>query len=134
MSEGHSNFWMDDEPRQVWTIQDVYDDLTNLEGIAKALGVTRTRVSMWISRRERIRSPEPVCTIGGTNIYSIEEWKSWYAAWSGDLRRQKWVTHARSYRRDVWNQPPKEQDEDKEHTPQPFFRVDRHGNPIELED
>ena len=65
-----------------WTLQQIYDDLGTLEDVAEALDVTPRRVRAWIERRERVNSPVPVKKLKMLNLYSIEEWRGWFARWS----------------------------------------------------
>jgi hypothetical protein len=87
-----SQFWMDDEePKKTWTLKDVYDDLGTKTDVAAVLDVTIWRMNMWLTRRERIHCPMPIRRLGAVDVYSISEWKVWFARWTGDPKRAKWV-------------------------------------------
>lgn len=90
-----ARFWLDDEEEQVWTLQDIYDDLASAPEVAAMLDVTIWRMQRWLTRRERIKSPLPIKRIGMTDIYSRQEWRDWYARWCADPRRAKWLEHAK---------------------------------------
>lgn len=70
----------DDQP---WTLARIYADLTCLREVARELNVDQHRVYRWVERRARTGAPLPVRVLsGGMNIYSMEEWKGWYARWA----------------------------------------------------
>lgn len=76
---------MTDEPdlerhyeRLMWLIE-VYADLGSVQEIAEALGVTIHRVQRWIDRRSTTGCPLPVRELRYCNIYSIRQWKAWFA-------------------------------------------------------
>lgn len=86
----------DEDDFKQWTLADIYADLGGRSDIARTLNVTQRRVRRWLLRRERIRCPMPITRIGPTDVYSMQEWKDWYKAWT-DPRRpgrrpgSKWV-------------------------------------------
>lgn len=45
--------------------------------VAQDLEVDVRRVYRWIQRRRSVRCPEP----GADGLYSIQEWRTWYARW-----------------------------------------------------
>lgn len=61
--------------------QEIYDDLVGVSEIAKLLGVSIYRVKRWIEFRESTGSPAPVRTLGLGHIYSLTEWRGWWALW-----------------------------------------------------
>lgn len=93
-------FGLDDEPDEPkpWTLAEIYADLGTIYDVAEAMDITKFRIQEWVHRRERIKSPLPVRVIGGRNIYSIQEWKDWFAHWSKDRRPgTKWTDQAKPY-------------------------------------
>lgn len=84
----------DDKP---WTLADIYDDLGTREDIARALNVSKIRVTDWINRRDKVNSPQPLRRIGYRDIYSIQQWKDWFRHWQkkhdGDKRTLNYVPH-----------------------------------------
>jgi predicted DNA-binding transcriptional regulator AlpA len=53
--------------------------------IATTLGVTRTRVTTWISRRTSNGFPLPLRTFeGGQHCWDVDEVKQWYQAWTAN--------------------------------------------------
>ncbi len=69
------------KPRSGWTYQQTVDDLAMVPEIAEALGVTQRRVQMWIYRRPSTHCPRPVAKLRIGSIYSLAEWKGWWAFW-----------------------------------------------------
>lgn len=55
--------------------------------IATALGVTRTRITTWISRRGTNGFPQPLRTFeGGQHCWDVHEIQRWYKAWTANHR------------------------------------------------
>lgn len=67
---------------QPWTLARIYADLTNLREVARELDVDLYRVYRWVERREKTGAPLPLRHLGQMDIYSMEEWKGWYARWA----------------------------------------------------
>lgn len=92
-----SGFWLDDEDdtQQRWTLAQIYADLGTYVDVCKALNIGEPRMRKWLERRERIKCPQPIRKIGGTAVYSIEEWRGWLERWQAkNLRNNptsKWV-------------------------------------------
>ncbi len=64
-----------------WTPAELYADLGMVPEIAATLGVKEKRVMMWIYRREFTNCPRPVTRLRVGSIYSLAEWKGWWALW-----------------------------------------------------
>lgn len=65
-----------------WPLARIYADLATLKDVARELDVTTWRVQKWVERRERVKCPYPVrANLGGTDVYSMEEWKGWFWRW-----------------------------------------------------
>lgn len=63
------------------SLDEIYADLVGVSEIAQELKVTLHAVKRWVERRESNGSPRPVRTLGLGNVYSLHEWKGWYALW-----------------------------------------------------
>lgn len=85
-----TGFWLDDEPEKTWTLKDIYDDLGTITDVAADLDITIWRMHMWIKRKERVKCPEPIRTIGSTHVYSMQEWRDWFQRWSTNPSRVRW--------------------------------------------
>lgn len=83
-----TNHFGDDE-QQRWTLAQIYDDLTSKENIPRALNVTEARLHNWIRRREEIKCPYPIKRLSGVDIYSMQEWRDWYARWEAAHENDK---------------------------------------------
>lgn len=74
--------WYDRRTRTRGPARDpLYEDLVGVPEIAEALGVPHDRVAKWIIRRETVGCPEPVRVLRMGMVYSLAEWKGWYALW-----------------------------------------------------
>lgn len=73
------HFGEDHQPARVWTIADIYKDLIRTSEIAPMLNVNPPRVVLWIKKRARNKCPKPVRSWDRFQIYSAEEWRTWYA-------------------------------------------------------
>lgn len=81
----------DDQPRP-WTLADIYDDLVSLEDLMREMNWARGRVVAWIHRRERLGCPLPIKRFCRTDVYSLQEWKDWYARFTaGKKPGTKWT-------------------------------------------
>src|SRR5688572_11930724 len=60
---------------------DPYADLAGVAEIAAALGVSRARVKRWVERQMSTQCPEPVRVLACGHLYSLAEWRAWYALW-----------------------------------------------------
>lgn len=79
-----------------WTLADIYDDLASKSDICQALDIGVHRFVQWTMRRDRIGCPHPIKRIGPTDVYSLQEWKDWYARWTDPSRKgrrydSKWI-------------------------------------------
>jgi hypothetical protein len=90
-----SRTWLDDEPEKRWTLKDIYDDLGTSTDVAAILDVTIWRMKQWQQRQEKIHCPLPIRRLGNADIYSIQEWRDWYARWCADPKRERWVREAK---------------------------------------
>jgi hypothetical protein len=76
-------------------IERLYADLGGMPEIAQALGVSVFRVKRWIYRRDAVCCPMPVRALKGNNVYSIAEWKGWFALWRVTRGSETWHRRAR---------------------------------------
>jgi hypothetical protein len=56
-------------------------DLGGLAEIAQTLKVPEFRVKRWIERRDSTNCPKPLRELKAAHLYSIREWRAWYALW-----------------------------------------------------
>lgn len=59
----------------------LYADLAGVAEIARSLDVPRFRVKRWIERRGSTGCPAPVAPLSAGHVYSLTEWRAWYALW-----------------------------------------------------
>lgn len=78
-----------DQPEFV-EVTDVYADLVGTTEIATGLGVTIHRVKRWIERRDTVGCPRPVAVLGLGHIYSLREWRAWFALWRITRGSETW--------------------------------------------
>lgn len=78
----------DDE--DVLSLDDVYADIVGAHEVAEALGVPKFRVNRWIERRDSTRCPNPVRELRGVKLYSLANWKGWYALWRVTRGAETW--------------------------------------------
>lgn len=65
------------------SLKKVYDDLCGIHEVNTALGINSMgRIREWVKRREHTKCPDPVAKLACGHIYSMIEWRVWYAAWS----------------------------------------------------
>jgi hypothetical protein len=76
------------EKWEPWTLAQIYADLASQGEIARALNVQHLRVQSWIRRRDGNKCPLPVTRVGPTDVYSIQEWRDWFAK---HLDKNKWL-------------------------------------------
>jgi len=82
---------MTDEHRpKEGTYFDLYDDLVGVSEIAKNLNVTIYRVKRWIERRASTNCPRPVRVLRIGHIYSMTEWRAWFALWRITRGPESW--------------------------------------------
>lgn len=67
-------------------------DIVGVYEIAANLGVSRATVNRWIERRDSTSCPEPIVRLKTGHIYSLNEWKGWYAVWKVTRGVQSWWT------------------------------------------
>ncbi len=77
------------KPRSGWTYQQMVDDIAGVPEIAKALGVDRNRVSVWIYKRRVTNCPKPVRVLAVGSIYSLAEWRGWYSFWKATRKPEQ---------------------------------------------
>lgn len=95
-----TNWWdlPDEEQPKPWTLADIYADLGTLTDVAQALDIKYTRISMWQARKERVKPPKPVRSIARLDLYSIQEWRDWFAKWlEGKKPNTAWTHNAQKY-------------------------------------
>lgn len=59
----------------------LYADLGGAAEVAQALGVKLNTLRRWIERRASTNCPTPVRTLSNAHVYSIAEWRGWFALW-----------------------------------------------------
>ncbi len=82
-----------DEPAFI-DVADVYADLGGVAEVAQSLGVKVHRVRRWIERRETTHCPAAVRTLANGNIYSLVEWRGWFALWKLTRGSETWNRQA----------------------------------------
>ncbi len=65
-------------------------DLAGTFEIAANLGVDLATVKRWIGRRESTKTPEPIVKLRNGYVYSLAEWKAWYAVWRVTRGQETW--------------------------------------------
>lgn len=70
--------------------EDPYDDLVGVFEVAEGLGVTIYRVKRWIERRNSTNCPKPLRRLKVGHIYSMAEWRGWYALWRITRGSENW--------------------------------------------
>jgi hypothetical protein len=70
--------------------EDPYGDLVGIFEIAKELGVNIFRVRRWIERRQTTKCPRPVRALQCGHIYSMTDWRGWYALWRITRGHETW--------------------------------------------
>ncbi len=80
------------EPAEFIDITDVYNDLCGIIEIAAGLDVKPSRVRRWIERRDATNCPMPIRALGVGNVYSLREWKGWFALWRVTRGSETWLT------------------------------------------
>jgi hypothetical protein len=70
--------------------EDIYADLVGVAEVADGLGVGLYRVKRWIERREHVGCPNPVRTLRLGNVYSMQEWRGWFALWRVTRGSETW--------------------------------------------
>jgi hypothetical protein len=59
----------------------LYADLGGIREVSEALAVNPNTLRRWIERRRTTNCPRPLRKLTNTNVYSIAEWKGWFALW-----------------------------------------------------
>lgn len=54
-------------------------ELAGVAEISQALGVPRSRISMWSSRRDTSGFPEALAVLAATPVYDMNAVRAWYA-------------------------------------------------------
>ncbi len=72
-------------------IFDVYADLGGVAEVAENLGVKIHRVRRWIERRESTRCPEPIKLLVMGHLYSMRDWRAWFALWRITRGSETWL-------------------------------------------
>lgn len=70
--------------------RDMQADLVGTFEIAANLGVEHNNVKQWVRRRQSTGSPEPIVRLRRGAIYSLAEWKGWYAVWRVTRGQETW--------------------------------------------
>ncbi len=68
----------------------VYADLAGVPEIAEALKVNIYRVRRWIERRESTGCPNPVRKLACGHVYSLADWRGWFALWRVTRGSETW--------------------------------------------
>lgn len=71
-------------------LDEVYADIVGAHEVAQALGVPKFRVNRWIERRESTGCPNPVRELTCGNLYSLTDWRGWYALWRVTRGAETW--------------------------------------------
>ncbi len=87
---------MSDELRP-WTLQDIYDDIVGKGEIALHLNVAPGRVDQWLRFRDRVKAPRPLKRVSHVDLYSMQEWRDWYAKWLEDHKDHHRVKNAQPH-------------------------------------
>lgn len=61
-------------------------ELGGVREISDELGVLRTTISMWASRRGRSKFPKPVAHLAMGPVYDMREVRAWHEKYLADLR------------------------------------------------
>lgn len=80
--------------------EEVYADLGGIPEVAQALGVSFFRVKRWIERRATTNCPRPVMVLRNGYLYSINDWKGWFALWRVTRGSETWKNRKRATRPD----------------------------------
>lgn len=73
---------------QPWTLAQIYADLASRRDVAIALNINERRLADWLRRRDVHNCPRPVTRVGPTDVYSIQEWRDWFAKY---LEKHPWL-------------------------------------------
>lgn len=76
-----------------WTLADVYNDMATREEVCEALNITTYRMARWLQRKEKTKPPLPIRTFASTHVYSIQEWRDWFANYLETQPRARAVNH-----------------------------------------
>jgi hypothetical protein len=63
-------------------------ELAGVKEISDELGVLRTTISMWATRRQRSGFPEPVAMLAMGPIYDMDEVRAWHAKYVAKVRQE----------------------------------------------
>ncbi len=91
MSEPEQDTETSPESGSVLDLADVYADIVGVWEIADELGVGIHRVRRWIDRRNSTRCPSPVRELKAGNLYSLADWRGWYALWRITRGSETWL-------------------------------------------
>lgn len=74
---------MSDEEDQVEVLEldEIYADLVGLWEVSQELGVPITSVRRWVEKRASTGAPAPVRPLHMGGVYSMHEWRAWWALW-----------------------------------------------------
>jgi hypothetical protein len=78
----------------------VYADLGGPWEISIMLGVQVSLVNRWIERRQSTGCPMPVRVLKTAHIYSMAEWRGWYAFWKATRSADNWRIN--KIKRRIW--------------------------------
>jgi len=71
-----------------WSLAEIYADLGSRRDISRILNVTHFRVDWWLAHRTSVECPYPVRRLGHVDVYSMQEWKDWFARWLANHPRK----------------------------------------------
>jgi hypothetical protein len=71
-------------------LESFYADIGGRHEIAVELGVSLERVKKWITRRDDTNCPQPVRHLRRGEIYSLSEWRGWFAMWKVTRGSETW--------------------------------------------
>ncbi len=69
----------------------LYDDLASVQEVADHLGVSTHRVKRWLYRQRATGCPGPVKKLTYVSLYSLAEWKGWFAIWKMTRGSETWA-------------------------------------------
>lgn len=80
-----------------WSLAEVYADLGSRQDIARILNVRERRVVRWLEYRPALRCPYPIRRISHVDVYSMQEWRDWYAYFTEKHKDKKWINNTKPH-------------------------------------
>ncbi len=80
---------MSDE-RLYASFRDMQADLVGTFEVAANLGVDLATVKRWVQRRASTQCPRPIVELRNGHVYSLADWKGWYAVWRVTRGQETW--------------------------------------------